>query len=107
MKNMAGNPLQLAAGTYYIGIEEHLDNISLATSTFNWRPNQTFISWPSQPWASNENFGFKRIYVIRMNTGSSAVGVDETSLKNKLNVYPNPAQDYLSISIEDGFLRSR
>lgn len=103
MKNMAGNPLQLAAGTYYIGIEEHLDNISLATSTFNWRPNQTFISWPGQPWASNENFGFKRIYVIRMNTGSSAVGVDETSQETKLNVYPNPAQDYLSISFEDGF----
>jgi Secretion system C-terminal sorting domain len=103
VKNMAGNPLQLAAGTYYVGIEEHMDNISLATSTFNWRPGQTFISWPGQPWASNEDFGFKRIYTTRINTGSSAVGVDEISQEIKLSVYPNPAQDYLAVSFEDGF----
>jgi hypothetical protein len=103
VKNLSGNPLQLAAGTYFVGIEEHQDNVSLATSNFNWRPNQTFITFPGQPWASNEDFGFNRIYVLRLNTGSSAVGVDELSVASELNIYPNPAQDQLSISFEDGF----
>ncbi len=103
VKNLAGNPLQLTAGTYFVGIEEHVENISLATSNFNWRPNQTFITFPGQPWASNEDFGFNRIYVLRINTGSSAVGVDEFSQESKLNIYPNPSKENISVSFEDGF----
>ncbi|MBK7682418.1 MAG: T9SS type A sorting domain-containing protein [Bacteroidetes bacterium] len=103
VKNLAGNPLQLTAGTYFVGIEEHYENISLATSTFNWRPNQTFITYPGQPWAPNEDFGFRRIFVLRINTGSSAVGVDELSHESTLNIYPNPADDNISVSFEDGF----
>jgi len=103
VKNLAGNPMAVNAGVYYVGIEEHMDNVSLATSTFNWRPNVTFISFPGQAWAPNENFGFKRIFAMRVNTGNSVVSLDEFSSSSKINIFPNPANDRISLTFEDGF----
>lgn len=89
--DMTGNPLSVIAGTYFVGIEEHQENVSLGTSEFNWRINSTFITFPGQAWANNEDFGFRRIYVLRLNTGNSITSIGENPEVSGLGVFPNPA----------------
>ncbi|MBL7924516.1 MAG: T9SS type A sorting domain-containing protein [Bacteroidia bacterium] len=102
VKDMSGNPLTLGPGTYFVGIEEYFENVSLATSNFNWRPAVTYITFPGQAWASNEAFGFKRIYVLRANTGNSVTALPEFDGSDALQVFPNPARDRITLSLERG-----
>lgn len=102
IRDLSGNVLNVGPGTYYIGIEEHFKNVSLATSNFNWRQSETFISWPGQPWASNEDFGFKRIFFLRMNTGNSITGIQNEALRTEMKVYPNPAGELIFVEVGAG-----
>jgi hypothetical protein len=97
--DMSGNPLSVAAGTYFVGVEEHQENVSLGTSEFNWRSNVTFITFPGQAWANNEDFGFRRIYVLRLNTGNSITSIGENPEVAGLGVFPNPAGKEINLRL--------
>jgi hypothetical protein len=96
---MTGNPLNVTPGTYFVGVEEHQENISLGTSDFNWRSDVTFITFPGQAWANNEDFGFRRIYVLRLNTGNSITSIGENPEIAGLGVFPNPAGKEINLRL--------
>lgn len=102
VNSLAGGPLTLAPGTYYFGLEEYSDNVSLSTSNFNWRPNTTFISFPGAgtQWATNESFGFRRVYLIRINSGNLSTGLESAGNSTHPVLFPNPGSDYLEIATE-------
>ncbi len=104
VKNMAGNPLALTAGTYFFGVEEIGANITLATSEFNWRPAITWVTFTNQPWAPNEDFGFNRVYVLRPNTGNSITSILEVPSVKNIEVYPNPATSEVYFRLEKGIV---
>lgn len=98
--NMSNGALSLAAGTYFFGVEEFVDNVTLATSEFNWRPLTTWVTFGANPWAPNENFNFRRVYVIRPNTGNSISSIFEVPEVKTLSVFPNPATAELQFRLE-------
>lgn len=102
VSNLAGGPLTLVPGTYYFGLEEYSDNVSLSTSNFNWRPNTTFISFPgaSTQWATNESFGFRRVFLLRINSGNLTTGLEAAGNATYPVLFPNPGSDYLEIATE-------
>jgi hypothetical protein len=97
--DMTGNPLNVTPGTYFVGVEEHQENISLGTSDFNWRSDVTFITFPGQAWANNEDFGFRRLYVLRLNTGNSITSIGENPEIAGLGVFPNPAGKEINLRL--------
>jgi hypothetical protein len=106
VKDLSGNPLAVSPATYFIGVEEHVSNISLATSNFNWRPDVGYVTFTNQPWAPVESFGFRRTFVLRVNTGYSLTGVSEPVVASgHLILYPNPGQEYIRFRAEEPLVR--
>ena len=67
-----GGPLPLTAGTYYLGVIEPGDNITLATLVNIFTPETTWLRWDGNPngptvWSNNEDFGFDLTYYLRAN----------------------------------------
>jgi hypothetical protein len=106
VKDLSGNPLAFAPGTYLIGVEENFENVSLGTSTVNWRPGTAFATFNNQPWAPIENFGFKRVFVLRVNTGNSLTSVAENIVvKDQLSLFPNPSDELIYFDAGEELLR--
>ncbi len=62
------SPVNLTAGTYYFGVEEHVDNISLGYANNIFTPGATWINWntiPGGDWSNNEDFNFEVSYLLR------------------------------------------
>lgn len=98
--NMSNGALSLAAGTYFFGVEEIGENITLSTSEFNWRPTTAWVTFGTNPWAPNENFNFRRIYIIRPNTGNSITSLLDVPEVKSLSVFPNPATAELQFRLD-------
>jgi hypothetical protein len=106
VRDFAGNPLTVTQGTYFVGVEEYMENISLATSNFNWRPGIGYVTFTNQPWAPVENFGFRRTFVLRVNTGYSLNSTNEPlTAAGTLQLYPNPAFDLIRVSAAEALVR--
>lgn len=59
--------LSLAAGTYYLGVIEQEDNITLATSPQNFTAGKVFIKWDGNAggaWTTSESFNFNIAFVL-------------------------------------------
>jgi hypothetical protein len=89
--------LNLAPGTYLLAIKQDTSyqqqigaSSSISTSGACW------VSWTNQPWTVAETFGFDIALMIRANLNSVAE-IDAISDKS-LKIYPNPAQNNLTIS---------
>ncbi len=68
-------PLGLPSGTYFVGINETNQNISLAITEQNFSPGKNWIYWntiPTGNWANSEMFGYEVSLVIRPNLGPCA-----------------------------------
>jgi hypothetical protein len=95
-----GAPYALPAGSYFLGVEEVMDNVTLATTTFNFNPNAAWVIFGANPWAPIESYGFSRTFYLRLNVGGTT-GI--SSLENgnaSLLVYPNPANTQLNIATD-------
>jgi len=95
-----GGPLSLAAGTYFVGVNEYNFNVTLGTTSFNYRPGLTWVLFGANPWANNENYGFKRTYVLRLNVAGTSLSVNENNNQIQISVFPNPATDIITIQSE-------
>jgi hypothetical protein len=85
-------PYLAAPGDYFLGVNEHTANVTLATTGFNYHPNTGFVTFTAQAWAPSESFGFKRTYVLRLNIDPTTVGVNAAaSAASQFSVFPNPS----------------
>ncbi|MEM7103187.1 MAG: T9SS type A sorting domain-containing protein [Bacteroidota bacterium] len=67
-----GGPLALTPGTYFLGVIEPGENISLASMDTIFTEGTTWLTWDGSPfgpgvWANNEDFDFDFSYYIRAN----------------------------------------
>ena len=64
-----GNYTVLAAGTYFIGVNEKANNIKLGANTNYFVPNTAYVIFGGNPWATTESLGFKECFMLRANFG--------------------------------------
>ncbi len=65
-----GGPITLTPGTYFLGVVEPGENISLATLENIFTPGTGWVTWDANPngagvWSNNEDFGFNLTYFLR------------------------------------------
>jgi hypothetical protein len=63
-------PVDLAPGTYMLGMKEVDSTLTLGYSSTIFTPGTTWVRWatsPILPWANNEDFGFFVSYILRPN----------------------------------------
>ncbi len=97
---LIGGHYFIAPGTYFVGVNEFGSNVSLATTTYNFRPNAGWVTFVGQPWAPTETFNFKRTFALRMNVeGTFYNSVNEVERQVSLSLYPNPAQSAVIVEL--------
>ena len=106
--NITGGPINLAAGTYLVAVEEPDtaggmpidENVQVVTTNEIFTTGAGWVNWPTNPngtWSNSEDFNFNVAYYIRPNLQSS-LSTDENNISNlDLSLYPNPASDVLYI----------
>ena len=95
---LVSGPLSLPIGNYFVGIREHSDNITLGTTSSNFRPAAGWVNiLPAATWNTTEFYGFQRTYLLRLNVLGINTSVNELSSENMINVYPNPTAGILVI----------
>lgn len=97
-QNIVLNP-----GKYAVTMVEFDSTLNIGTCSNLFIPKTTWLNWPSNPmgdWANNEVFGnnFKVTYVIRLNL-DAYTGISKREQNISTIVCPNPANDYLTFSI--------
>lgn len=99
VSSTTGGALNVSPGTYFLGLEENAENLTLATTEFNWRPNVTAVNFPgiATPWSPNEAFNFTRIYLLRMNLGPGTSGLAENAISSSISIMPNPATSMVTV----------
>lgn len=93
-------PLNLSPGTYFVGVNENTSNITLATTTFNFRPNSAYATFGATPFTPIESLGFPRTFLLRLNMQVPS-GLTENTPKMNLNVYPNPANNFITVDFSN------
>lgn len=63
-------PTALEPGTYFLGVAETVDNITLANNTNYFEPNAGWVIFDTNPWQPSEFYGFTVSYLLRANFGS-------------------------------------
>jgi hypothetical protein len=85
----------LAAGTYFIGLEEpNAGNITLATSPMPAANAEAWVYYNSA-WQPATDFGFYHTYVLRANLDNT-VDIAENADAG-VSVYPNPANNVVTV----------
>ncbi|MCD6068949.1 MAG: hypothetical protein K0S33_3775 [Bacteroidetes bacterium] len=98
---LTGGPLPIAAGTYFVGVNEVASNVTLATTDFNFRPNSSWVIFGANPWTPAENFGFSKTFLLRMNVAGEPVGLKTNAFESQdLLTYPNPASTHITVELE-------
>jgi|GEM_PF-3785208 len=64
-------PPILTPGTYFLGVNESNNNITLGTNTNYFAPNTGWVIFGTNPWQPSEFYNFSVNYLLRMNLGNS------------------------------------
>jgi len=93
--DMLSAPLVLAAGTYYVAVQEYdnMANMALALSGQIYTPGAALINISGGAYATSESFGFPGAYIIRPNYGPGPICLESTSTINASScaVYTAPS----------------
>ena len=94
--NMAGNPLDLTAGTYFVGVEEYetVDNMALGQSLEINTPNTCFGSIAGGAFAPIESFGFPGPFIVRPNFACAATSATVTETACLTYLWPLDGNTY-------------
>lgn len=98
-----GGPFAASAGIYFLGVNQSNANITLGTSSFNWRADAAYFQFAGGAWQTVESntSPFILCYLLRMNMQDPSISVAEIG-NNKFQVYPNPASSQLTVQILEG-----
>jgi len=96
-------PYQIAAGTYFVGVREYTNNVSLGYTSFNFQPNTGFAQVPpSAAWSPVETAGFEATFILRLNVLDPLfVGVPQVYKQDVFTMHPNPASNLLTVKVKD------
>ncbi len=97
-------PYQIAAGTYFVGVREYSENVTLGYTSFNFHPNTGFAQIPpSAAWSPVESVGFEVTFILRFNVLDPLfVGVPQIYKQDVFTMHPNPASNLLTVKIKEG-----
>ncbi len=98
-----GGPVPAASGPYFLGVNQSNFNITLGSSSFNWRADATYFQFSGSAWQTVESntSPFIICYILRMNLLDPSISIVENNSR-KFEVYPNPASSRLFINATDG-----
>lgn len=100
-----GGYLELPEGKFYVGVNEHQENITLGTTPSFFKPETSFIKFNQNGWQTNEALGHPVAYLLRANFGDFSprpdynVGVVGILEPNSSCNTPNNAQ--VSITVKN------
>jgi hypothetical protein len=85
--------------TFYVGAYENSAGVlRLGTSDDIFTPQRTWVFF-SGNWRNNEFYGINQVYALRLLSRTTVTSVDNAFNLGTLILYPNPAKDYLFISL--------
>lgn len=97
---LAGGHYFIAPGTYFVGVNEFGNNVSLATTSFNFTPASAWVIFGANAWAPIEDYGFFKTFSLRLNLeGTAYTGISEANVSGSFNVYPNPASSNITVEL--------
>jgi hypothetical protein len=98
-----GGPLPTSAGIYFLGVNQTNSNITLGTSSFNWRPDAAYFQFAGGAWQTVESntSPFIICYLLRLNLLDPSIAITEID-NSKFEVYPNPASSQLVVRSAQG-----
>jgi hypothetical protein len=93
-----GGPMATSPGVYFLGVNQTDSNISLGTSSFNWRPDAAYFQFAGMAWQTVESntSPFHLCYMLRLNMLDPSISITEIG-SQKFQVYPNPASSELFV----------
>ncbi len=92
-------PYQIAAGSYFLGVNEFANNVSLGYTFFNFQNNTGFAQLPPSPtWLPVESASFFTTFILRLNVLDPLfVSVPQVYKQDVFTMYPNPASNLLTV----------
>ncbi|MFL5751874.1 MAG: T9SS type A sorting domain-containing protein [Bacteroidia bacterium] len=97
---LIGGHYYIAPGTYFVGVNEFGNNITLATTDFNYRPNSGWVIFGTNPWTQVENYNFLKTFYLRLNLeGTFYTGISDAVAGSGFNLYPNPAESAITVEL--------
>jgi hypothetical protein len=101
----SSGPFTVSPGIYFLGVNQYAtdSNITLGTSTYNYRPESAYFLFEGGTWTPVEqNAGGPIIvcYILRLNMQDLSISVNEIG-DRKFQVYPNPTSSSLNIKSMD------
>ncbi len=93
-----GGPIATTPGSYFLGVNQVNNNITLATSGVNFRPTSAYFEFAGAAWQAVESntVPFLVCYLLRMNILDPTISIAEVA-GQKFSVYPNPATSQLTV----------
>lgn len=87
-----------SAGVYFLGVNQTNFNITLGTSSFNWRPDAAYFQFAGSAWQTVESntVPFIICYLLRLNVQNYTISVAEIG-NHKFSIYPNPATSQIIV----------
>ncbi|MGI8892881.1 MAG: T9SS type A sorting domain-containing protein [Bacteroidia bacterium] len=93
--------LNLPAGNYFAGVKEYSTNVTLGTTSSNYRPGAAWVNIaPAATWNTNESYGFPRTYLLRLNVLGINTGINNLNDSGMIRIYPNPTNGKINIHSE-------
>lgn len=96
---LRGGPRRYNAGNFMISVREHLENVSLANNSRNWRPTTSYVRIGTGAWQATESAGFKRTFLLFPNV---KLPTDVNAFtESKYKIFPNPAKGFFEVQAEE------
>lgn len=104
-------PLNLEVGKYFFGIEakDALGFVGLFTSSGNITENMGYYTAAGSSWTSitDPNAGFFVAFYVRLEVEeNTSTNITEVNSNNRINIYPNPVNNTLTIMNEKDFFNT-
>lgn len=98
--DMINASLVLAAGTYYVAVQEYntMDNMAIALTADIFTANTALINIDGGAYNTSESFGFAGAYIIRPNYGPTCAGTTGTLTAASCGDYTAPSGAVLDTS---------
>ncbi|MBN2727964.1 MAG: T9SS type A sorting domain-containing protein [Bacteroidales bacterium] len=95
-------PVVLDSGTYFIGIHELYNNITIGTSVMNYQPETSWVVFATNPWQPSEFYGFNVLYLIRANFANYTPAIFAgTGINDTICEYDSPIDLYMLLTAND------
>lgn len=91
-------PIPLQVGQYFIAVTQVDTNyLTLGFADEINTPAKLWVKSPATSWIKADTIGFTGSFLIRPRLSSTSIGINEISIQNNIEVFPNPSKGKVNI----------